>query len=60
VSFVNKTGDFIIGGMFPIHVLTEKGNCGKEFNDQTGIQNLEAFLYSREKANELILKSKSR
>ncbi|XP_045162922.2 metabotropic glutamate receptor 6-like isoform X2 [Mercenaria mercenaria] len=51
--FVNETGDFIVGGMFPV---TKKGQCGKAINDQTGIQNLEALLYSRQKANEQILK----
>ena len=54
-GFVNITGDFIIGAMFPIHNLIGGGKCGNLLNDQDGIQNLEALLYSLKKANTDIL-----
>ena len=54
-AFVNITGDFIIGAMFPVHNLIGGGKCGYTINDQDGIQNLEALLFSLEKANEDIL-----
>ena len=54
-AFVNVTGDFIIGAMFPIHKLIGGGKCGREINDQDGIQNLEALLYSLKIANSEIL-----
>ena len=54
-AFANVTGDFIIGAMFPIHNLIGGGKCGRALNDQDGIQNLEALLYSLKIANTEIL-----
>lgn len=48
-------GNFTIGAIFPIHALTEKGSCGQTLNDQSGIQNLEAMIFSLKQANKLIL-----
>ena len=55
-AFVNITGDFIIGAMFPIHNLVGGGKCGYDINDQDGIQNLEALLFSLDIVNENILR----
>lgn len=54
-TFVNITGDFLIGAMFPVHNLGGGGKCGSLVKDQDGIQNLEAMLYSLKLANARIL-----
>lgn len=56
IEAVKIPGNFTIGAIFPIHTLTEKGSCGKSLNDHSGIQNLEAMIFSLKQANELILK----
>ncbi|KAL4221390.1 hypothetical protein ACF0H5_019648 [Mactra antiquata] len=56
IEHVNIDGDFILGALFPIHTLGSSGICGPDIDDQNGIQNLEAFLYSRTKANNEVLK----
>lgn len=53
---VNVTGDVILGAVFPVHALGAGDECGTEINDQIGIQNLEALLFSLDKVNEDVLK----
>lgn len=55
-KYININGTFIIGAMVPIHTIGSLGKCGKEINDQIGIQNLEALLFSRDLVNQNILK----
>lgn len=57
VDFISINGTFIIGGMFPIHALTGGAKCASTINDQNGIQNLEAFLFARDRVNKEILKN---
>ncbi|CAL8138072.1 unnamed protein product [Orchesella dallaii] len=48
--FVNISGDFILGALFPIHRRGDSEMCG-EIQPEDGIQPLEALLYTIDKIN---------
>ncbi|XP_034186753.2 metabotropic glutamate receptor 6 isoform X3 [Osmia lignaria lignaria] len=52
IAYANVTGDFLLGGLFPIHRRGTGGESCGEIQTEDGVQPLEAMLYTVNRVNE--------